>query len=268
MILFKKIFTVAIILSLFTGCKYEEVANKVLGNLLKNRPISAEEITEALKEALRFGIQEGVSELGAIDGFFGDESVKISIPEESKDMLALIIKYKGRKDIDKFVLAMNRAAEDAVPKTANIFISTLNGLSLEDGKRVIMGQENEATTLFKERTRERLITVISPIVEESMENTDVAMYYKTLVAVHNKIDNYITSDDTLNTILNLAMNVAKKKKPTIMSYEDVVKYVIGKTVDGLYLKIENKEKKIRKDVAERTTDLLKRVFELQDPKKI
>jgi hypothetical protein len=264
MSVFKKVLIIGSILSLFSGCQYEATANKFLQNFLKDAPISKEEMAEALKEALRFGIQDGVGELGKIDGFFGDEDVKISVPEESKEMLALIIKYKGRKDIDNFVLAMNRAAEDAVPKTANIFISTLNGISIEDAERVLMGRENEATALFRERTRERLIGVIAPIVEESMNNTDVALHYKTVVTVYNKIDNYITSDKTLNTLLNIAMSVTEKEKPTIMSYDEVIEYVIGKTIDGLYLKIEEKERHIRKDVSERTTKLLQRVFKLQD----
>jgi hypothetical protein len=41
---------------------------------------------------------------------------------------------------------------------------------------------------------------------------------------------------------------------------DLDKYVIGKTLDGLFYMLGEEEKKIRKDPAAQTTQLLKEVF--------
>jgi hypothetical protein len=262
--MFKRTLLAILTLTQFTGCKYEELGNIFLGTVLEKRAVTEAEIIKGLKEALHKGIDQGITELGKTDGFYGSEAYKISIPDESKDMLALIIKYRGSKDIDKFVLAMNRAAEDAIPKTASIFINTLSSFSIEDGRRILLGSDTEATTLFKERTREKLISVIAPIIEESMDSAEVSKYYKGLVAIYNKLDNYISSDDILSQVLTVALKTTATEKPQIMSYEDVIEYVIRKSLDALYIKIETKEVAIRNDIKQRTTELLRRVFELQD----
>jgi hypothetical protein len=49
-----------------------------------------------------------------------------------------------------------------------------------------------------------------------------------------------------------------------MTYEEIIDYVVVKIIDGVFIKIGEKELQIRTNKKERTTNLLRKVFKLQD----
>src|SRR3954470_3706542 len=68
-----------------------------------------------LKQALEIGTKNAVSLTGAKDGFFGNEAIKILLPDKLRSIeKGLRLAGQGQL-VDDFVLSMNRAAEKAAP---------------------------------------------------------------------------------------------------------------------------------------------------------
>src|SRR5215471_10640033 len=71
--------------------------------------------TNGLKQALSDGSLSAVAKLGAENGFFGNPKVKIPLPPAMQRVEGAMRIAGMRKQADDLVLAMNSAAEAAVP---------------------------------------------------------------------------------------------------------------------------------------------------------
>jgi len=130
---------------------------------------------------------------------------------------------------------MNRAAEQAAPKAKRIFLNSLQKMSFDDARHILTGGDTAATDYFKRTSSADLTTAFSPIVHTSMENVGVVKQY--------------------NQLIDSAPGGS-----ALAGQFDLDKYVVGKTLDGLFYELGQQEKQIRKNPAARTTDLLKEVF--------
>jgi hypothetical protein len=77
----KIILGLAIIFSSHIDAQIQQILNKLPQG---NTQISQLDIAGGLKEALQNGIEKEVSKLTAVDGFLGNELVKIMLPDELK----------------------------------------------------------------------------------------------------------------------------------------------------------------------------------------
>jgi hypothetical protein len=194
-------------------------------------------VASGLKEALSVGTKNAVNLLSAQNGYFGNEAVKILLPENIRKVGDALRMAGYQKEVDAFILSMNRAAEKAAPKAADIFSSAIQSMSIEDAQKILNGGNTAATEYFKSKTSSQLFDAFKPDISQSMNAVGVTKAYKAMT------DRYTTM-----------MPFAK------MDSLDLDKYVTDKSLDGLFTMVGQEESKIRTNPAARTTDLLKKVF--------
>jgi hypothetical protein len=194
-------------------------------------------VASGLKEALSVGTKNAVGLLSKKDGYFGNEAVKILLPENIRRVGDALRMAGYQKEVDAFVLSMNRAAEKAAPKAADIFAGAIRSMSIDDAQKILHGGNTAATEYFKSKTSSQLFNAFKPDISQSMNEVGVTKAYKAMT------DRYTSM-----------MPFAK------MESLDLDTYVTNKSLDGLFHMVGQEEAKIRTNPAARTTDLLKKVF--------
>lgn len=194
-------------------------------------------IAKGLKEALSTGTTRAVTAVSQRDGYFGNEMIKILMPEKIRDIADLMAKFGFRQEVDDFVLSMNRAAEKAAPKATGYFLDALKAMSFDDARKILQGDAASATNYFREKTGDMIYAAFKPVVVTNMKDVGVARSYNQMVGKFESIP-------FAGSVGNL----------------DLDHYVTSKAVDGLFSMLGEEEKKIRTNPAARGTELLKKVF--------
>lgn len=230
------------LISILVLCSAVTVQATGLQDLLKafggTQKSSPDEGTTAkgLKEALSIGTENAVKSLSKPDGYFGNEMVKILMPEKLRSVAEVLRQVGFQQQVDEFVLSMNRAAEKAAPKAASIFGDAIRQMTFEDARKILTGGDTSATDFFREKTHDRLYKEFEPVISSSMDKVGTTKAYK----------------DMMGRYESLPFMGSKSL--------DLDHYVTDKALDGLFLMVGQEEKKIRTDPAARTTDLLRTVF--------
>jgi len=210
--------------------------DKIWTGLGKNKGLSNETVVSGLKEALPIGSGNAVSLNGKVDGYFKNAAIKILMPEKLKSLEKGLRLAGQSRQVDEFVLSMNRAAEKAAPFAKDIFWGAIKRMTFSDATRILKGGDTAATDYFRGATTEELTTAFQPIVTQSMESIGVTRQYKVLASRYNAL-------------------------PFVKSQAfDLDRYVVDKSLEGLFYVLAQEEHKIRTDPAARVTDLLKVVF--------
>jgi hypothetical protein len=215
-------------------------ANKQATILTKSN--SSIDIAAGLKEALNKGVTEQVSKLTKTDGFYKNEAVKILMPEELVKVDRTLRKMGMSTLADDGIKALNRAAEDAVKEATPIFVSAIKNMTITDAKSILMGNENSATTYLQKSTTTALYAKFSPVVQTSLGKVGADLIWTSIIKRYNTIP------------------FVKTINP------DITDYVTNKSLDGVFKMITVEEKNIRTNLNARTSDVLKKVFALQDKK--
>lgn len=220
----------------FTACaELQQVVNQLPQGTLGN-----EEIASGLRQALDFGIDKQVSKLTQTDGFYRNELVKILLPEELQKV------DKALRDIglsnlaDEGLKVLNRAAEDAVKEATPIFVDAVKGITFADAKNILLGNDDAATQYLASKTETALYAKFNPVIKSSFSKVGANEIWNNLINRYN------------------AIPFTNNVNP------DLTDYVTSEALKGVYTMIAVEEKEIRNKVSSRTTDLLKRVFALQD----
>jgi hypothetical protein len=227
----KKLLLSSVILFSLTGC---DTAKSILSSG-GNSNLSNAEVVQGLKEALRVGTDSSTFHLGLLDGFYRDDMIKILMPPEAQKVEKTLRQVGFGNVVDKAVLSMNRAAEDASKYASDIFLNAIKQMTIRDAFEILRGDNFAATHYLKQKTTAQLTTAFTPIVSKSLEYTDATKHWKEVFTVYNRF-----SKNPVNT--------------------DLTAYVTQKALDGLFYHIGLEEQKIRKDPAARITDILKKVF--------
>ncbi len=205
------------------------------GNSNSGNGLSNDDIISGLKEALRVGTDSSAKKLSKLDGFFGDAAIKILMPQEAQDVEKKLRALGMGSVVDKAILSMNRAAEDAAGGVGNIFWNSIKQMSVNDGLQILRGGDFAATDYLKKTTTGELTEKFRPVIEASLTKVDATKYWKEVFSKYNMF-----SSKKVNT--------------------DLTAYVTEKALAGLFYNISLEEQKIRKDPAAQVTDLLKKVF--------
>jgi len=96
--------------------------------------ISNKDAVSGLKQALTDGSAAAVSLLGKENGFFGNDRVKIPLPPALEQIEGTLRLVGRQKQADDLVLAMNRAAEAAVPQAKALLVDAVKKMSVQDAK--------------------------------------------------------------------------------------------------------------------------------------
>ncbi|MDA8429086.1 MAG: DUF4197 domain-containing protein [Geobacteraceae bacterium] len=194
-------------------------------------------IARGLKEALATGTTRAVSAVSQHNGYFGNQAIKILLPEKIRRSADLLGRFGFQQQVDDFVLSMNRAAESAAPQATEYFVDALKAMSFDDARAILQGDATSATKYFRQKTGDKIYAAFKPVVAAHMKAAGVSRYYSQMMA---KIDT-IPFAGAVGTF-------------------DLDDYVTTKAVDGLFSTLGEEEKKIRTDPAARGTELLQKVF--------
>ena len=214
-------------------------------------------VSSGLKEALKTGVTYATTQLGSTNGYLNNKAVKIPLPNNLSSAESIIRKAGGDKMADDLINSMNSAASKAAPKTAEIFISAIDKMSLTDAQKILSGGNNAATEYFKANTTESLKKMIAPIIQKSMKDNQVASYYDTVNNVYKSSVGNITNN---SGVMGMAKNFGVDSYIPGSSNESLDDFVTNKAIDGLFTMIAQKEGDIRTNPVSQTTSLLKQVF--------
>ena len=236
--MFKKIFLFAAIGSLLTLTACEELKNAAVVAITKQ--LTNEDIGNGLKAALDLGIGKGADELSQKGGFF-NSPYKILLPEEARQVAEKLRFIPGFNKVEDIIVEkINAGAEDAAAKAKPIFINAIKQMTFSDALNILMGDKNAATTFLKRTTYDQLYKEFNPTIVASLDKYDARKYWSDATTAYNRIP------------------FVKKADPNLDDY------VTKEALNGLFSMVEQKERSIRANRAERTTTLLQNVFAKQD----
>jgi hypothetical protein len=143
---------------------------------------------------------------------------------------------------DEGILALNRAAEEAVKESTPIFVDAIKGMSITDAKTILTGNQDAATTYLQKSTSTALYSKFNPVIQKSLNDVGATKIWETLIIKYNSIP------------------LVTKVNPNLTDY------TTNKALEGVFKMIAIEEKNIRTNLTSRSSDLLKKVFALQDKK--
>ena len=237
----------------FTSCaELQTIVNEYA--IEQNKPLTSFDVSQGLKETLLLGSNHASNVLSVENGFYKDELVKILLPPEAQSISKHIKMVPGGEDlVEKVVIRLNRAAEDAVVEAAPIFASAISEMTIQDAFGILKGDKDAATIYLKDKTYSKLKDLFLPKVKTSLD--------KKLLA-------NISTNESWDLLTGTYNQVAGSFAGKLANLESVNtkldEYVTNKALDALFLKVADEEKLIRKDPMKRVSDILKRVFKEQD----
>ncbi|WP_299114998.1 DUF4197 domain-containing protein [uncultured Winogradskyella sp.] len=233
----KKSILLVFLVLIFSSCaELQQVVNQ----LPQTGPISNTDIASGLRQALDLGIDKQVSKLTQKDGFFKNELVKILLPEELQKVDKTLRNIGLGNLADEGLKILNRAAEDAVKEATPIFVNAVKGITFNDAKNILLGNDDAATQYLTSRTQTELYNKFKPVINNSFSKVGADEIWSNLITKYN------------------ALPLTNNVNP------DLTDYVTSEALKGVYTMIAVEEKQIRTKISSRTTDLLKKVFALQD----
>lgn len=248
----KSFISIVLASTLFLGSC--DILLEILNSAGSSTALTQSEIVEGLKKALSVGAESSSKVLHTQDGYFKDKAVKIFFPPEANVIIENLSKVPGvgQKTVDDVVLRINRAAEDAAIEAKPIFINAITSMTVTDGMNILQGKSNyksgfdstAATMYLKDKTYSSLVSAFSPKINASLDkklvgNVSTTSAWKNMTNIYNKIAPFIG-------------------KPKVTT--NLGAYVTKKALDGLFIKVGEEEKKIRKEPFKYASDIIKKVF--------
>jgi len=238
---------------LFTGCA--ELA-QVLQTASTVQELTEGDVISGLKEALIVGAKNAAGRLSSEGGYYNDLAVKIPLPDEAKVIVENVSKIPGgEKLLEDVVLSINRAAEDAAKEVAPIFVNSVTQMTVTDAFGILKGADNAATQYLVKTTYNELYSLYRPKISISTN--------KEIVAGISAQESWTTLTGKWNTVANSIAGRLAGFKPVTTDLDD---FLTRKALDGMFLKVEGEELKIRKEVSARITPILQKVFGSLDNK--
>lgn len=239
----KKIALLFLLVPLIGHAQFKDILKKATNQVaVLAKTNSGIDIAAGLKEALNKGVTEQVSKLTKTDGFYKNDAVKILMPDELVKVDRTLRKMGMSSLADDGIKALNRAAEDAVKQATPIFVTAIKNITITDAKSILMGNDSAATTYLQTSTTKALYAKFSPVVQTSLGKVGADIIWASIIKRYNTIP------------------FVQKVNP------DITDYVTNKSLDGVFKMITVEEKNIRTNLNSRTSDVLKKVFALQDKK--
>lgn len=234
---------IVILFAIVCGACTTAQINQTIGEVNKamgaETPLTTAEVAEGLKEALIKGISTGSDLASQVDGYFKNPQIKIPFPPEVKKVEDKLRQIGLGNEVDKFVMTLNRGAEDAAREAKPIFITAIKSMTIQDAWGILKGEQDAATQYLKRTTTPQLKEKFKPVIQNSLNKVSATKYYGDIVNTYNKIP----FTDDVNPNLD--------------------DYATDKAIEGLFVLIAREEKNIRQDPVARTTELLKKVFGAQ-----
>ena len=231
----KKLVYLLLASATLTGCEGTQQILKGIEYPNTAGGLTNAEIVSGLKQALEIGAQNSANQLSSLDGFFKNAAIKILLPQEAQKVEKTLRDLGMGGLVDKAILSVNRAAEDAAKSAAPIFVDAIKTMTIQDALGILRGGDFAATNYLKNKTTTPLTEAFRPVIESSLSKVGATKYWSDVFTTYNRF-------------------ATTKINP------DLAGFVTGKAMDGIFYQVGLEEQKIRKDPVARVTDLLKKVF--------
>lgn len=225
-----------IALSLLTLSSCDQLAEIAESYPTSTQP-TKQEIANGLREALRIGAQNSVTEVSQTNGFYSDPAIKIPFPPEAEKVAKTARDLGLGKQVDQFVETMNHGAEKAAERATPIFVNAIKQLTIRDVYDIWRGGDHAATDYLRNTTTQALKNEFRPEIKQALDQVELTRYWNPLISAYNSLP---LQREKINPNLD--------------------EYVLERTMDGLFLKIAEEEEKIRENPQARVTQLLRKVF--------
>jgi hypothetical protein len=227
----RNIFTLFLAVSFLAGC------GSLTGLPGSSGSVSEQEAAQGIRQALTNGVSTGISYLNKTDGFFGNQAYRLFLPPDARKIENVMRDLGMGKTVDRAILQINRAAEDAVGYATPIFTEAIREMTIQDAWNILRGEQDAATRYFREKTTAKLTQAFMPTIQRSLDKLEATRHYSEIISAYNRLP---TTFNKLNP--------------------DLPSYVTEKAVDALFDQIAKEEANIRANPRARTTEILKKVF--------
>jgi len=229
--------SVALILA-SSGCaSLQESMGDILDTGSGDGELEESVVIDGIREALRVGTQNTVISTSRLDGYLGNEMIRIAMPEQLESMVSTLRTVGLGFYVDELEIGMNRAAEMAAAEARDIFWNAIRDMTIADAFAILNGADTAATEYFRRQTGDDLRERFHPIIEQKIEEIGLSRMYGRAADAYNSI--------------------SFSGAPELV---DLDEYVTDRALDGLFMVLAQEEQKIREDPAARTTELLRKVF--------
>jgi len=226
-----------LLLLLLSACSAKDMQQTLdLINANIDQPLSEQEVVAGLKDALSQGISRGAGQAAALDGYYGNPALKIEFPPAVSKVESALRDIGLGREVDRFVMQLNRGAEQAASRAKPVFIKAITSMSIKDAFSILKGPPDAATQYLRKTTGDELRNEFAPIIRSSLDETSATRYYGDIVNRYNQIP------------------LVKKVDPDLEAYAN------ERAIEGLFLLIAREEANIRANPAARASELLRRVF--------
>jgi hypothetical protein len=198
--------------------------------------LTSSDRSSGLKTALNQAVEVAVTSLGKTDGFLGNPEVRIPLPGKLEKARKTLKKIGLGKQTDELAMAMNRAAEAAVPEAKALFIDSIKQMTVTDALAILSGPQDAATQYFRTSMTEKLTQRFLPIVGKATQKVKLAQQY-------NEVAGKVSS-----------LGLVDPKDANLDSY------VTRKALDGLFVTMAKEEATIRKNPLGQASSILQKVF--------
>ncbi len=172
-------------------------------------------------------------------------------------MLVLLKLLQEQDILKKPIKSINRSAEDAANDAKPIFIDAITSMSIKDGLNILKGKSIEksdfdsiaATNYLRTKTFENLTNLYSPKINAALDK--------------DLLNNGLSANDLWTGIVlayNGAIFIHTIDETPIDNSLSLGKFTTEKALDGLFFKVGEEEKKIRKNPYSWALDIIKKVF--------
>ena len=202
--------------------------------------LTAADVALGLKAALDNGVGNALSNVGVLDGFLGNDLIRIPLPKVLQDVQSVLAPIGADNLLVELQTQLNRGAEKAAPIAGDIFLSAVRGLTITDAFNILRGHETAATEFLQARTTTQLGQLFKPIMEDALGQTGALRL----------VDSVSSQLQVVPFGPNLGINARN----------DLIDHGVDYGLRGVFHFIGEEEKAIRANPAKRTSEILRRVF--------
>lgn len=211
-----------------------------VGSMAGKTQLTETEVIAGLKAALEKGAEEGTLDASKLDGYFKNPVIKIPFPPDAQNVEEKLRQIGLGNEVDRFILTLNRAAEEAADEAKPIFVDAIRAMTIQDAWNILRGENDAATEYLRRTTSNKLKSRFQPIIQNALSKTNATKYYTDLINTYNKIPFVEHMNPNLD------------------------EYATQQAIDGLFYLVAIEEAKIRENPAARTSEILRKVFAAQD----
>ncbi len=229
----------ALVIILVSGFTFARAQNGFLNGIFTGNngtQLTNDNMVEGLMEALKMGINTASGNASKSDGFFKNPDIFIAFPPEAEKVKSTVEGMGMKKQVDDFVMKLNRAAEKASEKAAPIFLDALKQMSINDALNILQSKEDAATQYLKAKTMTPLTDAFAPVINDALSSVGATQAWEVLASAYNSVP------------------FIKKVNP------DLGKYTTEKALIGIFKLVSQEEMKIRKDPGGFGNSVVQNVF--------